>query len=135
MKSFSADNKEEIEEMKPETTENLPVVSKKLSYGVEVVETKAGEGLVADKGKTVTIWYEGRLKEDNQIVLNGAETTFILGDKKQIRGFNSGIDGMHVGAMRQIICPPIAAYGSKGIPPIVPPNAAMVFYVELRKVQ
>lgn len=94
-----------------------------------------GKGNEAKPGKRVTVYYEGRLQSNNKVFdssKSGAGFKFQLGRSEVIRGWDIGVAGMRVGGKRKIICPPQAAYGPKGAPPQIPPNATLVFDVELR---
>lgn len=57
--------------------------------------------------------------------------TFVIGDRTLIPGFDQGVRGMRVGGKRRMYIPPSLAYGSQGSPPQIPPNASIVFEVEL----
>lgn len=109
-----------------------------LAGGVKIKDTKVGTGAFAKPGKTVVVYYEGRLQSNNKMFdscKQGAGFNFQLGRGAVIRGWDVGVAGMRVGGKRQIVCPPGAAYGQRGSPPVIPPNSTLVFEVELRKVQ
>ncbi|XP_026325870.1 46 kDa FK506-binding nuclear protein isoform X2 [Hyposmocoma kahamanoa] len=111
---------------------------KALSGGVFIEDMKVGEGPAAKPGKTIMVYYEGRLKQNNKMFDNckkGAGFKFRLGAKEVISGWDIGIAGMKVGGKRKIICPPGMAYGAKGSPPVIPPNSTLVFDVELKEVK
>jgi FKBP-type peptidyl-prolyl cis-trans isomerase len=57
--------------------------------------------------------------------------TFDLGTGEVIRGWDSGIAGMRVGGRRELILPPGLAYGANGSPPVIPPNATLIFVVDV----
>jgi len=89
-------------------------------------------------GSTVTVLYVGRLT--NGTVFDDAfarnqPIQFRIGANQVIPGFEQGIVGMRVGGRRRITIPPDLAYGSQGRPPAIPPNATLVFEVELTAVQ
>ena len=113
----------------------------------ELVKTdvKLGEGAQATPGKRVSVHYTGWLydeaapnhhgtKFDSSLDRNKA-FEFVLGDGQVIPGWDHGVDGMKVGGKRMLIIPPAMAYGSSGIGGIIPPNARLVFDVELLAVQ
>ncbi|KAL4717075.1 hypothetical protein ACJJTC_016962 [Scirpophaga incertulas] len=111
---------------------------KSLSGGVTVEDLKVGSGPVAKPGKVVTVYYEGKLKQNNKMFDNcskGPGFKFKLGAKEVISGWDVGISGMKVGGKRKIVCPPAMAYGAKGSPPVIPPNSTLVFDVELKNVK
>lgn len=81
------------------------------------------------------VYYEGRLQSTNKVFDSskaGDGFTFQLGRKEVISAWDIGIAGMRVGGKRRIVCPPSVAYGAKGAPPRIPPNATLVFEVELK---
>jgi FKBP-type peptidyl-prolyl cis-trans isomerase len=96
-----------------------------------------GTGPTAANGSVVTVHYVGRLTNgtifDNSRT-RGTPYTFQIGANQVIPGFEQGIIGMRVGGQRRITIPPNLAYGSQGNGPI-PPNATILFEVELLAVQ
>jgi len=111
--------------------------TKTLSSGVVVEDLRPGKGNEARPGKKVQVYYEGRLKSNNKVfdsTKGGEGFEFILGRGEVIRGWDIGVAGMKIGGKRRITCPPHAAYGAKGSPPVIPSNATLVFDVELRGV-
>ncbi|KAG6448931.1 46 kDa FK506-binding nuclear protein [Manduca sexta] len=131
------------EKKKPEKKEQQEAPAdkkekKSLSGGVQIEDLKVGNGPVAKPGKTVMVYYEGRLKQNNKMFDNcvkGPGFKFRLGGKEVISGWDIGVNGMKVGGKRKIICPPAMAYGAKGSPPVIPPNSTLVFEVELKNVK
>jgi len=105
-----------------------------------IVETiKVGDGPLAAQGKTVSVHYTGRLTDGTKFdssLDRGQPFEFVLGAGQVIRGWDTGIDGMRVGGKRKLTIPPELAYGAVGTPggPI-PPNATLVFDVELLAVK
>lgn len=106
--------------------------------GVIVEDLRVGKGPEAKPGKTVQVYYEGRLKQNNKVFDStkaGEGFKFRLGQGEVIRGWDVGVSGMRVGSKRRITCPPNAAYGPRGQPPVIPPNSTLVFDVELRHIK
>ncbi|XP_049937691.1 46 kDa FK506-binding nuclear protein [Schistocerca serialis cubense] len=108
-----------------------------LEGGVAVEDSVIGSGQVAKPGRFVTVYYTGRLKQNNKKfdeTVQGPGFKFRLGKGEVIKGWDIGVTGMKVGGKRKLIIPPHMAYGAKGSPPVIPPNSALVFEVELRNV-
>jgi len=104
-----------------------------LSNGMIIEETKAGQGEKAKAGKRVSMRYIGKL-ENGKIFdknVSGTPFTFALGRGEVIKGWDIGIAGMQVGGERKLIIPAALAYGKKGSPPVIPPNATLIFTVKL----
>jgi FKBP-type peptidyl-prolyl cis-trans isomerase len=101
-----------------------------------------GNGAQAMKGATVTVHYTGWLykngrrgKKFDSSLDSGQPFAFKLGAGEVIEGWDQGIEGMRVGGKRDLIIPPQLAYGEKGAPPDIPPNAVLEFEVQLLDVQ
>jgi FKBP-type peptidyl-prolyl cis-trans isomerase FkpA len=106
-----------------------------------------GTGTEATSGKRVTVNYTGWLYDATKVDNKGTQfdTTvgrtplpFTLGAGTLIRGFEQGVTGMKVGGQRRIVIPPSLAFGTTGVPnstPPIPPNATLVFDIELVDVQ
>ena len=104
-----------------------------------IEEVKLGDGPIATKGKTVSVHYTGVLTNGTKFdssLDRGQPIVFALGTGRVIKGWDQGIEGMKVGGKRKLTIPPELAYGARGTPggPI-PPNATLVFDVELVAVQ
>jgi FKBP-type peptidyl-prolyl cis-trans isomerase len=95
----------------------------------------AGTGPEAKAGETVTVNYVGVLykggKEFDASWKRHEPFSFPLGQGKVIKGWDQGIPGMKVGGRRELIIPADLAYGATGSPPTIPPNAPLVFVVDL----
>ncbi len=100
-----------------------------------------GSGTLARDGDVVQVNYTGWLYDAHAADHHGAEfdsslesgepISFTLGAGEVIKGWDQGIRGMHVGGKRTLVIPARLAYGSRGAGDAVPPNAALVFDVEL----
>jgi len=108
-------------------------------------DIKLGEGETAVVGKTVTVHYTGWLYDEAASNHQGKKFyssrdrnqpfPFPLGARKVIPGWEMGVEGMKVGGKRLLIIPPALAYGASGAGGVIPPNAQLVFEVELLGVQ
>ena len=96
-----------------------------------------GAGIQADMSKRVTVHYEGRL-EDGTIFdaskPRGQPFSFTIGAGQVIEGWELGVAGMKVGEQRRLTIPPNLAYGKNGAGDVIPPNATLVFDIELLSV-
>lgn len=105
---------------------------------LKVEDDRAGTGLVAKAGDTVNVHYVGRLLNGKQFDSScdrGQPFTFPLGGGQVIQGWDRGIAGMKVGGRRRLIIPSSLGYGAQGAGADIPPNAALVFDVELVSIQ
>ena len=103
---------------------------------MELVDTLIGPGeLPCQTGMTVVVQYVGRLAESKEVFDKSPKDRpfhFKLGqDSGVIRGWHVGIAGMRVGGTRKFAIPPEKAYGKRGMCPIIPPNATLIFNVRL----
>lgn len=105
---------------------------------LKVEDILQGEGPEATSGANVTVHYTGTLtngvKFDSSID-RGTPFTFILGAGEVIQGWDLGVAGMKVGGRRKLTIPPELGYGQYGAGDVIPPNATLIFEVELLKVE
>jgi peptidylprolyl isomerase len=97
-----------------------------------------GTGASPEKGQTVFVHYDGRLIDGT--VFDSSRTRgkvfdFRLGMHDVIAGWDEGVASMHVGGVRRLVVPPDLGYGPAGSPPKIPPNATLVFVVELKGIK
>ncbi len=105
---------------------------------LQVEDLKEGTGVEATPGKTVTVHYVGTLTNGQKFDSSrdrGQGFTFPLGAGRVIQGWDKGVAGMKVGGTRKLTIPPEMGYGARGFPPVIPPNATLVFEVELLDVR
>jgi FKBP-type peptidyl-prolyl cis-trans isomerase len=108
-------------------------------------DVKPGTGAEATSGQRVTVHYTGWLYDAAQGDKKGSKFdssrdrnepfTFRLGAGEVIRGWDEGVAGMKVGGQRTLTIPPAMGYGARGAGGVIPPNATLVFDVELLGVQ
>jgi FKBP-type peptidyl-prolyl cis-trans isomerase FkpA len=112
-----------------------------LSAGVtslRIADVKVGTGTEATPGRRVKVHYTGTLMEGTKFDSSkdrNEPLDFTLGRQEVIAGWDEGIKGMRVGGVRQLTIPSSMAYGTRGSPPDIPPNAALKFEVELLGVE
>jgi FKBP-type peptidyl-prolyl cis-trans isomerase FkpA len=102
-----------------------------------IVDGTVGTGTEAKSGDTVKIHYTGTLKDSGKEFDSSRARgpfEFKLGTGMVIKGFDRGVTGMKVGGKRTLTIPPELGYGRKGAPPVIPPNATLVFEIELMDV-
>jgi peptidylprolyl isomerase len=117
-------------EATPMTEENAITTSSGLQY-VEIVE---GTGATPQKGQTVSVHYTGTLENGTKFDSSrdrGQPFQFPLGAGRVIKGWDEGIASMKIGGQRKLIIPPDLGYGSQGAGGVIPPNATLLFDVEL----
>ncbi len=106
--------------------------------GLQIEDLKPGTGAEARTGLKVTVHYVGTLTDGSKFDSSrdrGEGFSFKLGAGQVIKGWDEGVAGMKVGQIRKLTIPPELAYGARGFPPVIPPNATLVFEVELLSVK
>ncbi|CAN5605951.1 hypothetical protein BH24ACT26_BH24ACT26_15170 [soil metagenome] len=102
--------------------------------GLRLEDLSCGSGLEAKRGDTVTVDYVSTLRDGTELDSSRADGdpfTFPMGAGQLISGWEEGIPGMQVGAVRRLVVPPELAYGSSGVFGLIPPNATLIFEVEM----
>jgi peptidylprolyl isomerase len=106
--------------------------------GLQITDAKVGEGASPKTGQTCVMHYTGWLynngekgKKFDSSVDRGEPFAFTLGVGQVIRGWDEGVASMKVGGKRTLIIPPALGYGARGAGGVIPPNATLIFDVEL----
>src|SRR5262249_51408317 len=106
--------------------------------GLMYKDVKVGTGTEAKAGDNVTVRYTGRLENGRTVdssVDRDEPFSFRLGAGEVIKGWDEGVAGMKEGGKRKLIIPPELGFGARGAGKAIPPNAVLIFDVELLKVQ
>jgi FKBP-type peptidyl-prolyl cis-trans isomerase FkpA len=108
---------------------------------LQKTDVKSGSGAEATAGRTVSVHYTGWLYSPSAPDHHGTKFdssrdrnepfSFVLGGGQVIPGWDQGVAGMKVGGQRTLVIPPALGYGSSGAGGVIPPNATLVFDVEL----
>ena len=109
------------------------------------IDVKQGTGAEAIPGKAVVVHYTGWLYDTSKPDSHGAKFDssrdrqlpfgFVLGAGRVIKGWDEGVAGMKVGGQRTLVIPPALAYGERGAGGVIPPDATLIFDVELLDVK
>ena len=106
--------------------------------GLQYIDTVAGDGAEAKAGQNVRVHYTGWLHNDgvkgakfDSSKDRGDPFEFGLGAGQVIRGWDEGVQGMKVGGTRVLVIPAALGYGARGAGGVIPPNATLMFEVEL----
>ncbi len=104
------------------------------SSGLIMEDVALGDGDAAASGQDVTVHYTGWLTDGKKFDSSkdrGDPFIFALGGRQVIAGWDEGVQGMKVGGVRKLTIPPELGYGARGAGGVIPPNATLVFEVEL----
>jgi peptidylprolyl isomerase len=106
--------------------------------GLQIIDTKVGTGATPKPGQICVVHYTGWLYQDGQkgkkfdsSVDRNDPLEFPVGQRKVIAGWDEGVASMKVGGKRTLIIPPELGYGARGAGGVIPPNATLIFDVEL----
>ena len=110
--------------------------------GLQIIDTKIGTGASPKPGQTCVMHYTGWLYQNgakgqkfDSSVDRGRPFEFPLGRQRVIAGWDEGVASMKVGGKRTLIIPPELGYGARGAGGVIPPNATLIFEVELLDVK
>ncbi|MEG4066188.1 FKBP-type peptidyl-prolyl cis-trans isomerase [Microcoleus sp. Pol11C2] len=116
-----------------DNTENTVTTDSGLKY----VELKQGDGATPKTGQTVVVHYTGTLEDGTKFDSSRDRNSpfqFKIGVGQVIKGWDEGVGTMKVGDRRKLIIPPDLGYGARGAGGVIPPNATLIFDVELLKI-
>ena len=107
--------------------------------GVEIETRTPGDGQTFPRtGQTVVVHYTGTLTDGKKFDSSrdrGQPFRFVIGRGQVIRGWDEGVAKLSVGQRAKLTCSPDYAYGPRGYPGVIPPNATLIFDVELLRVE
>ena len=116
---------------------DLVVAKERLTpSGLRITDLVIGNGPEATAGETVSVNYRGTLESGKEFdsSYGRGPFSFPLGAGRVIKGWDEGVAGMQVGGKRKLVIPPDLAYGERGAGGVIPPNATLIFEVELLKI-
>lgn len=102
--------------------------------GLQIEEVTLGTGATAEAGQQVIVHYTGWLTDGTKFDSSKDRNDpfqFGLGQRQVISGWDEGVAGMKIGGTRKLTIPPALGYGARGAGGVIPPNATLVFEVEL----
>ena len=105
--------------------------------GLVIEDLVQGDGDTAEAGQYVTVHYTGWLTDGSKLDSSKDRDDpfeFGLGQQQVIAGWDEGVQGMKVGGTRKLTIPPQLGYGARGAGGVIPPNATLVFEVELLEI-
>lgn len=106
----------------------------KTSSGLQYADLVVGKGREAHAGETATVHYTGTLVDGTKFDSSkdrNQHFSFRLGAGRVIKGWDEGVEGMKIGGARKLVIPPQLGYGARGAGARIPPNATLIFQVEL----
>ena len=126
----------------PEAAQKSESKMTKTPSGLQYEDTKVGSGASPQKGQTCVMNYTGWLWENgakgkkfDSSLDRGTPFSFPIGQGRVIKGWDEGVATMKVGGQRTLLIPPDLGYGSRGAGGVIPPNATLIFEVELLDVK
>ena len=128
-------------DLSPVTPETTPAMSEAnlvtTDSGLQYTDVVEGTGAMPQAGQRVTVHYTGTLEDGTKFDSSrdrGRPFTFQIGVGQVIKGWDEGVGTMRVGGQRQLVIPADLGYGSRGAGGVIPPNATLLFDVELLRI-
>jgi FKBP-type peptidyl-prolyl cis-trans isomerase len=128
-------------DLSPVTPETTPAMSEAnlvtTDSGLQYTDIVEGTGAMPQAGQRVTVHYTGTLEDGTKFDSSrdrGRPFTFQIGVGQVIKGWDEGVATMRVGGQRQLVIPAELGYGSRGAGGVIPPNATLLFDVELLRI-
>jgi FKBP-type peptidyl-prolyl cis-trans isomerase FkpA len=122
---------------RPSTCKENIMAEMTTASGLKYEDLVVGKGAEAKAGQNVTVHYTGWLTDGKKFDSSKDRNepfVFPLGGGRVIKGWDEGVQGMKVGGKRKLTIPPGLGYGPRGAGGVIPPNATLIFEVELLKV-
>lgn len=116
---------------------SMAPVERQTTSGLRITDLVIGSGTEAVAGRTVVVNYRGTLENGKEFDSSQGRGpfSFPLGAGRVIKGWDEGVAGMKVGGKRRLVIPPDLAYGQRGAGGVIPPDATLIFEVELLEVK
>lgn len=121
-------------ESSEQVTENKIITT---ASGLKYIDLQEGTGATPKTGQIVVVHYTGTLEDGTKFDSSrdrGQPFQFRIGVGQVIKGWDEGVSSMKVGGRRQLIIPPELGYGARGVGGVIPPNATLIFDVELIRI-
>lgn len=131
----NADTQEDVEMTDSSQMTSSDVVT--TESGLQYIELTEGTGATPQPGQRVVVHYTGTLEDGTKFDSSRDRNrpfTFTIGVGQVIQGWDEGVGTMKVGGRRQLIIPPDLGYGARGAGGVIPPNATLIFDVELLRI-
>jgi FKBP-type peptidyl-prolyl cis-trans isomerase len=116
----------------------IPDSTQEKKATLQKIDIEVGDGKTAEVGQRVSVHYTGTLEDGTKFDSSKDRNTpfqFNLGRGEVIKGWDDGVQGMKIGGTRKLIIPSHLGYGKRGVPGVIPPNATLIFEVDLLEIK